>query len=382
VAIPCNDLGVPWDLQNQAGFAERLLEVIDSGRRTATYKLALLLALIDLCAKQTNASGSAPSVLFTRDIAEQVVALYWPQVAPFTVPGGPAVLLKQISLARSKIVDEVAGFRRRAEAEGLTSLHVARMFNPAGYELIIDRVEEAVAEQPIPRLQTVGNSETAFPFLYDIDWRVRQKLSVRRLKTLGGPRGAPLRLREGVGDELVRLSPLLRPLIELHWVRKVASLNDVARVEVCLHDHLFGKDRLPLPKALREVLEELQGGRCFYCPEEIGRADADHFLPRVRCGIDAIENLILADKVCNNDKRDLLASPSLVRRWTERNRTHYDLLRESAIQSGWETDFSGTVSVARAIYGHLPPGDRPFWGGRGTIVLADAGDALLILQAD
>ena len=28
-----------------AGFAERLLEVIDSGRRTATYKLALLLPL-------------------------------------------------------------------------------------------------------------------------------------------------------------------------------------------------------------------------------------------------------------------------------------------------------------------------------------------------
>jgi hypothetical protein len=99
------------------------------------------------------------------------------------------------------------------------------------------------------------------------------------------------------------------------------------------------------------------------------------------CGIDAIENLILSDKVCNNDKRDLLASPSLVRRWTERNRTHYDLLRESAIQTGWETDLSGTVGVARAIYGHLPPGDRPFWGGRGSIVLADAGDALLILQA-
>jgi hypothetical protein len=39
-------------------------------------------------------------------------------------------------------------------------------------ELMIDRVEEAVAEQPIPRLQTVGNSETAFPFRYDIDWGV------------------------------------------------------------------------------------------------------------------------------------------------------------------------------------------------------------------
>jgi hypothetical protein len=33
------------------GFAERLLEVIDSGRRTATYKLALLIALLAPCAR-------------------------------------------------------------------------------------------------------------------------------------------------------------------------------------------------------------------------------------------------------------------------------------------------------------------------------------------
>jgi hypothetical protein len=39
------------------GFPERLLEVIDSGRRTATYKLALLIALLDLCARHSDAGG-------------------------------------------------------------------------------------------------------------------------------------------------------------------------------------------------------------------------------------------------------------------------------------------------------------------------------------
>jgi hypothetical protein len=52
------------------GFAERLLEVIDSGRRTATYKLALLIALLDLCARHSDAAGRAPRQLYTRDIAE------------------------------------------------------------------------------------------------------------------------------------------------------------------------------------------------------------------------------------------------------------------------------------------------------------------------
>ena len=55
-----------------AGFAERRLEVIDSGRRTATYKLALLIALLDLCAQQSGADGRAPALMYTRGIAEQI----------------------------------------------------------------------------------------------------------------------------------------------------------------------------------------------------------------------------------------------------------------------------------------------------------------------
>lgn len=88
-----------------AGFAERLLEVIDAGRRTATYKLALLMALIDLCARNSGEDGRAPSLLYTRDIAEQVAAIYWPQVIAYRPPGTQdAIVLSQISLSRSRIV--------------------------------------------------------------------------------------------------------------------------------------------------------------------------------------------------------------------------------------------------------------------------------------
>jgi hypothetical protein len=59
-----------------------MIAVIDAGRRTATYKLALLLALIDLCAKETDSEGRGPEVVYTREIAQHVAALYWPQVAP------------------------------------------------------------------------------------------------------------------------------------------------------------------------------------------------------------------------------------------------------------------------------------------------------------
>jgi 5-methylcytosine-specific restriction endonuclease McrA len=362
-------------------FAERLLEVIDSGRRTATYKLALLLALIDLCAKSTDESGQAPEMLFTRDIADQVAALYWPQVVPFSAVGPDAIILKQISLPRSTIVDAVAKFRQSADAVGVTSFHLARRLAPVPYEFMVDRVEVAVAEQPLPRLQTVGSSERQFPFLYDLEWGTGENISLRRLRATGDSRGAPIRLRPGASDHLVRLSPLLRPLIELHWVRMVADLNRIARVESSLHDHLFGKERIPLPGAIRTGLLGLQNGRCFYCHDKLNRTDADHFLPRVRSGLDSIENLILADSRCNGDKSDLFASPRLVRRWAERNQTHFQSLQNLAFDAGWESDPLGTVGMARALYGHLPYGERPFWNGIGDITLASPRDAIRALAA-
>ncbi len=57
-------------------FAERLLQVIDEGRRTSTYKLALLMALIDATAAGADDRGRAPSTLHTRTIAEHVLHIY------------------------------------------------------------------------------------------------------------------------------------------------------------------------------------------------------------------------------------------------------------------------------------------------------------------
>jgi 5-methylcytosine-specific restriction endonuclease McrA len=93
----------------------------------------------------------------------------------------------------------------------------------------------------------------------------------------------------------------------------VAEINDVATDELNLHRHLFGSDRLLPPKALRDGIAALQDSRCFYCQRPLGSTpEADHFIPRIRCGIDAVENLVLADRRCNNDKRDLLPGPAHV----------------------------------------------------------------------
>ena len=88
----------------------------------------------------------------------------------------------------------------------------------------------------------------------------------------------------------------------------------MATVELDLHRHLFGSDRVIPPKALRDGIVALQDGQCFYCGGTLGATpEADHFIPRIRCGIDANENLVLADRRCNHDKRDLLSPPQHVR---------------------------------------------------------------------
>jgi len=162
------------------------------------------MALLDLCARRGDADGNPPSVLYTREIAEQVAAIYWPQVMAYR-RGPTAIQLRQITLPRSAIIGAVMEFRRAAEADGITWLGLARQRLAREYSQMLDRVEVAVAEQPLPRLQIVGSGEQALPFLYDIAWGPRESFSVRRLHR-DNSAGLPVRLRPGAGGILAGAS--------------------------------------------------------------------------------------------------------------------------------------------------------------------------------
>lgn len=65
---------------------------MDEGRRTATYKLALLLALIDAAAV-----GGGTAELPARSIAAEVLALYYPQTRLYVANDGIERELRQIT---------------------------------------------------------------------------------------------------------------------------------------------------------------------------------------------------------------------------------------------------------------------------------------------
>ena len=243
---------------------------------------------------------------------------------------------------------------------------------------MLDRVEVAVVEQPLPRLQIVGSGEQTLPFLYDIGWGTRASFSPAPT--------APRRSRWASGT----VAP---------WRRRptrAASPTDPAAGRAALDQD--GRDDQqsryrragPSPPPFRaRSADSAQGaargsGRpasraLFYCRKPFRRApDADHFIPRVRCGIDAVENLVLADSACNNDKRDLLPASALVDAWADRNLEHEDTLAQLASSCGWDSDAPGTLAVVRSIYRHLPPCQLAFWLGTGRVDITHVRPGIVI----
>jgi hypothetical protein len=94
-----------------------------------------------------------------------------------------------------------------------------------------------------------------------------------------------------------------------------------------------------------------------------------------------VQNLVLADHCCNNDKRDLLAGPDHVKAWVNRNRHYGDQLIELAIGSHWDSDPMTVVAVARSIYSHLRAGAAPMWRGFKTVTTEDPALVLNALRS-
>lgn len=80
---------------NALRFAERLLALLDATRYLATYKLATLLALIDVAAEHARPDGHVPETLSAKEVARRVIELYWPQTVPYGARHDTPAVLSQ-----------------------------------------------------------------------------------------------------------------------------------------------------------------------------------------------------------------------------------------------------------------------------------------------
>ncbi len=349
------------------GLAEKILALLEQGRFTATYKYAVLLGLMDLCLEQTEADGTAPRQLSTRDLAVKVIELYWPHTVPYAPAHGVHVLRQNQSHAGSQaeIVRVIERFRNASRWGLGAPLSRVRVEEPSRFDRLVDRVEWKLVEMPLPKLQRFGNRW--HPFLYELAWSddIRHA-EVRAFREgTGGRFDGQIRLQSGVGSALTRLNGVLRPVIRRQWALMVAQTN--ALPEARLEEFLFGTTRSSTEE-LREPLQELQGGRCFYCEGAFKsrrgyQPEVDHFIPWSRYPENGLANLVAAHNRCNADKRDFLAATAHVTKWLQRNHpsgAYYGELVEIAERTRWEVSRRQIHGVATAIYRGLPS-DAELW---------------------
>ena len=343
-------------------FGEKVLAMLDQGSFTATYKYAVLLALIDVCLEGADADGAAPTAVHPRTLGQRVIELYWPHTSLYA-GGDDAVVLRQNRGGQAEIVTLVRRFRETRAASGHAPLAKARATDLRGYDQLVDDVTWKLVEMPLPRLQRFGQVEERF--LYDLAWDER----VRRSRFERGEVDPLLRLQPGVGDHLVRLAGLLRPLVQRQWASHVVALNrrhlPALDEQGDLDTFLFGATRIDL-SPVRADLREIQNGNCFYCRDRLrNAADVDHFLPWARHPDDGIHNLVVAHPRCNNRKRDFLAAAAHVDVWAERfsDPRLTGALTDLAVTRRWAAHPSRTISVARAVYLRLPDDARLWLSG-------------------
>lgn len=332
-------------------FAERLIRLLDQARTTATYKYAVLLALMDVCMERASLTGEPPQSVTTRQLAEKVLELYWPQTRVFRPEAG--VVLRQNRSGQAEILSLILRFQDRHAADPSGTLARARHRAGPAFERLVRDIEWKLVEMPLPRLQQVGADEDRF--IYDIAWT----REIRRAQFEDEARFDNLIRfveQERTAEHLIRLNPLLRPIIEAAWTRSVAAWNRDVAPEMELEEFLFGRDRIST-LLVRGPLSELQEGRCFYCGDSL-RSDpeVDHFLPWARYPTDALENLVVTHRSCNGHKSDHLAALDHVLRWREFGVRHEEALDQIAVEMEWDRRPDRTLGVARALYLRQPPG--------------------------
>ena len=272
-------------------------------------------------------------------------------------------VLKQNTTGQAEIVSAIARFRGRHASDPTVPHWESRIRAREAYERLLRFVEWKLIEMPLPRLQTMGQSHR--PFIYEIYWdRHVEQHEVTRYQ-VGEASGFDNRvmLRPAVGEYLLQLNGLLRPLLQRRWAARVAQLNRLEESQ--LEMFLFGADRTPTAK-VRAALWEIQERRCFYCDKRIADpvgGQVDHFVPWSRYPDDSLDNFVVADTRCNGSKSSSLAAADHLTRWTRRfaeASSEHAQLSELARLTKWDRQPDRSLNVARAIYLRLP-NDARLW---------------------
>lgn len=315
--------------QQQIRFLQQLQKILSDGTFVATYKYALLHALADLSVIHGEDSADELT-LTTRQIAEQVIELYWRQASPFPAPDRQPLVLRQNTGNQAAILSHL-----HAAKESFGPSLVKLRQRPEDWRKLVSQVDQVIKTMPLWKLQTVGHE---------------------RLDSLYENRdcGSEITLKPGVAYCFRAFYDLILDLIRGAWLRFVRVQNaDVLGEVADVSAFLFGSGRASLA-LYQPILIDVQAGMCFYCGRALGNsADVDHFIPWSRYPIDLGHNFVLAHGTCNRSKSDHLAAEPHLERWVERNARDAGTLSARFSEAGVLFDATASDGIARWAYGQV-----------------------------
>lgn len=331
---------MPPTPEEQVLFLRNIQRLLVEGQFTASYKLALLHAIADLCIIQGDDSGDE-LVLNVKDISEKFIELYWQQCRPFEFGGEKTGLVllqnkgKQAAVIRKIIT---------AQEEFGGSLFRLKQTAPDLWKSLKVDVKRTVNEMPLWKLQTVGSER--MDFLYDnLDMATKT-----------------VRLKPGVAFCFRAFYGLMRDLIQGAWVRFVQKVNANELGNLTdLGTFLFDRERSSLD-SYRRILVELQERKCFYCAKELkSKTEVDHFVPWARYPTDLGHNFVLAHPSCNNSKSDFLGAEQHLERWADRNAQQSVELNQRLNDAGLPNDFTASIRIAEWAYEQVEKSKGQVW---------------------
>jgi 5-methylcytosine-specific restriction endonuclease McrA len=328
--------------EEQVLFPRNVQRLLAEGLFVASYKFALIRALVDLAVLKGEDTG-APLDLDTKDIAVKFIELYWRQSRPFQVGGDTSdtavLVLQQNTGKQAAIILMIVDSQQQC---GASLFRLQQLASDRWSELVSD-VDDVVRTMPLWKLQTVGEERLDF---------LDENLD----------RGTRITLKPGVAYCLRAFYELLRDLIEGAWVRFVQKENASKLGSVTdLETFLFGEERASLD-AYRPILMDVQKGVCLYCGGKLSRqTEVDHFIPWSRYPVDLGHNFVLAPVTCNNAKSDYLAAEKHLAAWAERNRLHQEELQSRLQAAALPSDFSASVQIAKWVYQQTEKANGQVW---------------------
>ena len=78
--------------------------------------------------------------------------------------------------------------------------------------------------------------------------------------------------------------------------------------------------------------------------------EVDHFIPWSKYPNDTAHNFVLADRRCNNAKRDYLADIPFYERWLHRNSIYHQDINSFSIEKGFVANFNKSKKISEWAY--------------------------------